>query len=84
MSEHSQALLGVSCTVSILFMSLGSVSRVLCLLVLIKLNQWLHLDHLAVVLPGACFLGLWCGFRWAENWGVAPLFHVVICLELSS
>ena len=65
-------------------MSLGFVSRVLYLLVLIGLNQWLWLDQLVLVLPGAHFLGLRCGFGGAENRGVTPQFHVVVCLELSS
>ena len=83
-SEHSQALFGVGRIIFILFMSLGSVSQVLYLFALTGLNQWLWLDHLVLVLPGEHILGIWCCLGGAENCGIMPLFHVIICQELSS
>ena len=80
---HSQCLLGVGWIIFILFMLLGSVSQVLYLCVLIGLNQWLWLKHLVLVLRGVHFLGLPCGFGGAENLDIMPLFHAIICLELS-
>ena len=32
-------------------------------------------DHLALIFPGAPFLGLFCAMEVAENWKVLPLFY---------
>ena len=77
-SEHSQALLGAVCTMFILLISLGFVSRVLYLLVLIGLNWWLWLDHLVLVLPGGVFWGFSVVL---VGWKIGVLYH---CSMLSS
>ena len=79
--DHSHALLGTDCIMLILFMSVEFVFKVLYLLVLIGLNQWLCLDHLFLILHEAHFLQFWEGFCGVENWGIMPLSHVVVtCL----
>ena len=62
-----------------LFMSIRFAFKVLYLLVLIGLNQWLHLDHLFLFLPEACFLGFWEGFCGGEDWGIT---HCPMSLSL--
>ena len=59
--------LGVGCIMSSLFQSLESLSHVLNLFVFIGLNLHLQLDHVVLVLPGACFLGLYLGLGGVEK-----------------
>ena len=67
--------LEVGCIMSSLFQSLRLLSCVLYLSIFIGLILCLWLDHLFLVLPGTCFLGLCLGL------GGAEMLLVCFCFE---
>ena len=84
-SEHLQALFGSG----LYYVYLVHVTR-FC----VKGNISVSFDWVELVVMvgppspnftwGMFFWDFWCGFGRAENWGIVPLFYVVICLEMSS